>query len=267
MCISSLSSWQLGLRWLLSGAGVGCSSQAEASLVPSLVKDSAGISSVINTKLCQIVLVFCPPILCRSSLYIRPFAHSSWTTSAASSTSVAVVAAVLTTRQSSWVLPLHWLDASCVSVGLSAGRWWKNFANFIWATAILNSCEAVSEFIGLYVTTEQGMLHRAAALLWNCTRSLMLWQEEKRGYYIYGFLSVADSLSFSDRNCKTIWVLTKYGWHKISLLLAIYKNVLIFNASTHCLPGELLQTDWTHHFLTKGVIMTAQREMHPKNSF
>lgn len=148
-------------------------------------------------------------------------------------------------------ISLHWLDVVCVSVSLSAGRWCKFHMSHC-NIKELQGCFRIHRHICNIWTGHASQGSSSVMKLYSLpsVEILMLWQEEKRGYYIYRFLSVADSLSLSDCNCKTIWVLTKYGWHKISVLLLIYKNVLIFNASTHRLPGELLQTDWNHNWNT-----------------
>lgn len=68
------------------------------------------------------------------------------------------VVALIICQASAQLLLLHRLDEF---------NWWmmEIFANFIRTTAILKRCKAVSEFISLYVTSEQGMLRRGVALL------------------------------------------------------------------------------------------------------
>lgn len=74
---------------------------------------------------------------------------------------------------------------------LMAFSWWlvETFVNFIWETAILNSCKATSKFIGLYLTSEHCRLHRTNAvqiwillcLFWNHWCSYKGRESEVRG--------------------------------------------------------------------------------------
>lgn len=81
--VSSLSSWQLGLLWLLRHQCWRWLQQtvaADAPLVLALrVKDDAGSTWIISTKLCQIVPAVSLLFQCvYTTLNVRTFAHSGW---------------------------------------------------------------------------------------------------------------------------------------------------------------------------------------------
>lgn len=72
------------------------------------------------------------------------------------------------------LLLLFWRGCiQCDFCWLMAFSWWlvEKMVNFVWETAILNSCKATSKFIGLYMTSEHCRPHWTAAVqIWICLR-------------------------------------------------------------------------------------------------